>query len=108
MVAGQRIRQVTDRVFQQAGISPELMFTSSSFETARRVACAGGGAAMLPSRYAALFARQGEADYYALPEEYCATLFAAAVRPRESYLPAAAARFLELLEEGCGHAPAAP
>lgn len=108
VVSGQRIRQVTDRVFQQAGISPELMFTSSSFETARRVACAGGGAAMLPSRYAALFARRGEADYYALPEEYRAALFAAAVRSRESYLPAAAARFLELLETRCGHAPAAP
>ena len=99
VVSGQRIRQVTDRVFQQAGISPELMFTSSSFETARRVACAGRGAAMLPSRYAA--------EYYAVPEEYRAALFAAAVRSRESYLPAAA-RFLELLETRCDHAPAAP
>lgn len=108
VVAGQRIRRVTDRVFHQAGISPEIMFTSSSFETARRVACAGGGAAMLPSRYAALFAARGDADYYALPEEYHAILFAAAVRPRGSYLPAAAARFLELLEEQCGHAPSAP
>ena len=54
---------------------------------------------MLPSRYAALFSSGDEADYYAIPEEYRASLFAAAVRWRESYLPAAAARFLALLEE---------
>ena len=98
VAVGQRIRKVTDQVFQQAGISPEIMFTSTSFETARRVACAGQGAAMLPSRYAALFATREEADYYAVPDEYHAVLFAAAVRSRESYLPTAAARFLELLE----------
>lgn len=99
VVAGQRIRRVTDRVLRQAGVAPEIVFTSSSFETARRVACSGQGIAMLPRRYAALLSGGGEADYYAVPEEYHALLLAAAVRSRESYLPAAAARFLELLEE---------
>jgi len=107
VVMGQRIRQVTDQVFRQAGVAPEIVFTSSSFETARRVACSGGGAAMLPSRYAALFSGGAEADCYDIPEEYGAALFAAAVRPRESYLPAAAARFLDLLAE-CAHTPSAP
>lgn len=63
---------------------------------------------MLPSRYAALFSSREEADYYAIPAEYHAALLAVAVRSRESYLPSAAARFLELLEERCGHAPSAP
>ena len=107
VVAGQRIRRVTDRVFRQAGITPEIMFTSSSFETACRVACSGRGAAMLPRRYAAHLANSGEADYYAVPEEYHAVLLASAVRSRESYLPAAAARFLELLEQ-LAYAPATP
>lgn len=107
VISGQRIRRVTDRVFRQAGVFPEIMFTSSSFETARRVACTGGGIAMLPRRYAVMFSGKEEADHYAIPEEYHAALFAAAVRFRESYLPTAAARFLEMLEERV-QAPAAP
>lgn len=106
VVSGQRIRRVTDRVFCQAGISPEIMFVSSNFETVRRVACAGQGMAMLPSRYTTLLSG-GEADYYAIPAAYHAALFAAAVRSKESYLPEAAARFLALLEESA-HVPAAP
>lgn len=101
VAAGQRIRRVTDRVFRQAGVKPEIIFTSFSFETARRVACSGQGISMLPRRYAGLLAQGAEADYYALPEEYHAALFASCVRSRESYLSAAAGRFLELLEECC-------
>ncbi len=96
---GQRIRLVTEKVFRQAGITPEIIFTSESFETARRVACASGGVTLLPQRYARLFSDGSDADYYAVPKEYRAALFASVVRPRDAYLSAAAARFLEFLYE---------
>ena len=96
---GQRIRLVTERVLRQAGIAPEIMFTSASFETARRVACASGGMTLLPQRYTRLFSDGSDADYYAIPAQYHASLFASAVRPRDAYLSAAAARFLDILYE---------
>lgn len=104
---GQRIRRVTDRVLAQAGVTPEVALTSTSFETARRVACAGLGVTLIPRGYASLFSDGRGASYFAIPEEYRAALTVAEVRLRGSYLPLAARRFLELLDQRY-QAPEAP
>ena len=105
--AGQRIRRVTERVLRQAGVSPNMIFTSASFETARRTACACGGVTMLPLRYTTLLSNGDDADYYAIPESYNAVISAAAVRLKDNYFPVAAAHFWDCLKRCC-QAPAAP
>lgn len=104
---GQRIRRVTDRVLRQAGVVPEIALTSTSFETARRVACAGLGVTLIPRDYASLFSDGSGCAYFAIPAEYRAALTIAEVRLQGSYLPLAACRFLELLGQRY-QAPAAP
>ncbi|MDR3279519.1 MAG: LysR family transcriptional regulator [Synergistaceae bacterium] len=48
---GQRIREVTEYVFQKAEISPPIIFESRSIETIKRLSAAGTGLAFMPDYY---------------------------------------------------------
>ncbi|MBQ4551853.1 MAG: LysR family transcriptional regulator [Clostridia bacterium] len=97
---GQRIRHVADRIFRQAGMSPEIVFTSRNFETLRRLCAQGMGYTFIPRRYVGLL---GGEDYqpvrYAIPERYEAFWELSVVTLKDAYLSRAAKAFLRSFKE---------
>ncbi len=56
MVASrQKLRQVTDSILGQIGITPKIRYTTKSMETAKRLTAAGMGITFLPYSYLNLF-----------------------------------------------------
>ncbi len=49
--AGQAIRQIVDRLFEEEGIVPNVLLTTKSFDAAARVAASGNGVAFIPENY---------------------------------------------------------
>ena len=97
---GQRIRHVTDRVLSQAGVSPQIVFTSRNYETLRRLSAEGMGYTFVPSHYAGLL---GGEEYqpacYAIPERYDAFWELSVVTLKDAYLSRAAKAFLKSFKE---------
>ena len=97
---GQRIRHVADRVLAQAGISPDIVFTSRNFETLRRLCAGGMGFTFIPRHYIGLL---GGKDYrtacYAIPERYDAFWELSVVTLKDAYLSRAAKAFLRSFRE---------
>ncbi len=92
---GQRIRYVADRVLAQAGVTPQIVFASRSYETLRRLAGEGMGYAFVPRQYVGIFG--GEAyrpQYFMIPEKYGAYWELSVVTLRDAYLSKAARAFL--------------
>lgn len=101
MVAkGQRIRHVTDRVLRQAGVSPQIIFTSRNYETLRRLAAEGMGYTFVPQQYIGML---GGEDYaprcYAIPKQYKAYWELSVVTLKDAYLSRAAKAFLKSFRE---------
>lgn len=65
----QRIRQVIDHIFDKAKISPKIILTTASFETARRLCCRSMGITMAPIHYCSIFSGGYDASYFLPPEE---------------------------------------
>ena len=97
---GQRIRHVADRVLSQAGVSPQIVFTSRNYETLRRLSAEGMGYAFVPSHYVGLL---GGEEYrpacYAIPERYDAFWELSVVTLKDAYLSRAAKAFLKNFKE---------
>ena len=97
---GQRIRHVADRILRQAGMSPEIVFTSRNFETLRRLCAQGMGYTFIPRHYVGLL---GGEDYrtarYAIPERYEAFWELSVVTLKDAYLSRAAKAFLRSFRE---------
>lgn len=51
----QRVRQISDRILEKAGITPDIILTTSSVQTALRFAGVGLGVTFLPESYIQLF-----------------------------------------------------
>ena len=64
MDKGKRIRQISDNIFHEAGIKPNICLSLKNFETARRLASTGYGIAFVPMEYTKVFKGQYETDYY--------------------------------------------
>ena len=97
---GQRIRHVTDRVLSQAGVTPQIVFTSRNYETLRRLSAEGMGYTFVPSHYVGLL---GGEEYqpacYAIPERYEAFWELSVVTLKDAYLSRAARAFLKSFKE---------
>ena len=65
-----RLRMFIDYIIQQADITPNVVLTTRNYETARRLACAGMGATLIPWEYRGIFGGMEGADYYAISEGY--------------------------------------
>ena len=68
-VKGQRIRTVTEIVFQRAGILPNIVMRSQNVETIRRIAAVGYGLAIMPEHYIINTDQSIPANYYYLPPQ---------------------------------------
>ncbi len=97
MVApGQRIRQVTDRVLDLAGVKPNIAFVSKNYELLRRLCAQGMGYTLVPQQYAGIFGSGTQAPcYYRIPEKYAAYWELSIVMLKDAYLSRAAQAFLQ-------------
>ena len=97
---GQRIRHVADRVLAQAGVSPQIVFTSRNYETLRRLCAEGMGYTFIPRHYVGLL---GGEEYrpacYAIPARYEAFWELSVVTLKDAYLSRAAKAFLKSFRE---------
>jgi len=97
---GQRIRHVSDRILAQAGIAPQIVFTSRNFETLRRLCAEGMGYTFIPRHYIGLLG--GDAyrpACYAIPKRYNAFWELSVVTLKDAYLSRAAKAFLRSFKE---------
>ena len=93
---GQRIRHVADRVLAQAGVAPQIVFTSRNFETLRRLCAQGMGYTFIPRHYIGLLGGQSyQSARYAIPEQYNAFWELSVVTLKDAYLSRAAKAFLK-------------
>ena len=97
---GQRIRHVSDRILAQAGIAPQIVFTSRNFETLRRLCAEGMGYTFIPRHYIGLL---GGGEYctacYSIPDRYHAFWELSVVTLKDAYLSRAAKAFLKTFKE---------
>lgn len=97
---GQRIRHVTDRVLARAGITPQVVFTSRSYETLRRLAAEGMGYTFVPLQYVGIFGgEEYRPQYFMIPERYGAYWELSVVTLKDAYLARAAKAFLACFRE---------
>ena len=106
MVAkGQRIRHVANRVLARAGFAPQIVFTSRSYETLRRLASEGMGYTLVPRQYIGIL---GGDEYktccYAIPPRYDAYWELSVVTLKDAYLSRAAKAFLQSFRAHTGGA----
>ena len=96
---GQRIRHVTDRVLARAGVTPQIVFTSRSYETLRRLAGEGMGYAFVPRQYIGILGGESyQPQYFMIPEEYDAAWDLSVVTLKDAYLSRAARAFLRVFK----------
>lgn len=96
---GQRIRHVTDRVLARAGVTPQIVFTSRSYETLRRLAGEGMGYAFVPRQYIGILGGETyQPQYFMIPEEYDAAWDLSVVTLKDAYLSRAAKAFLRVFK----------
>lgn len=92
---GQRIRRVTDRVLARAGVSPQVVFTSRSYETLRRLAAEGMGYTFVPRQYVGVLGGETyQPQYFMIPDAYDAYWELSVVTLKDAYLSRAAKAFL--------------
>lgn len=97
---GQRIRHVVDRILRQAGMSPEIVFTSRNFETLRRLCAQGMGYTFIPRHYVGLLGgEEYQTACYVIPEHYEAFWELSVVTLKDAYLSRAAKAFLRSFKE---------
>lgn len=107
---GQRIRQVSDLILARSGITPRVMLSTKSFETARRLAFQGLGVTFLPRQYIDIFHSDYQGEYFSLENSCCPYWTLGIAVSKNSYLSKAALcmmdmifqRFNKQLPEGLG------
>lgn len=101
----QRVRQITDRVLELAGIVPDISFMTSSVETALRVSSVGMGVTLMPESYIQLFTCPVTPHFCHLEEKYQAYWTFVAAWPKEAELSGPAREFIRILKENYDPAP---
>ncbi|WP_333684379.1 LysR family transcriptional regulator substrate-binding protein, partial [Enterocloster lavalensis] len=94
----QRIRQITDRIFAQAGIRPQIRLTTYGFPTAIAQAAAGIGITILPEGYVETVREQYDIQVYSLAPEYCAYWDIGAYYPYYDIMPFALKAFVDKIQ----------
>ncbi len=99
---GRRIRQISDHILWQAGITPEVVLTTVSYETAHRLACRGLGLTFIPLQYKEIFQGPYPGEYYSI-DPACSPYWDLCVAvARDSYISNAAQVFIHMLNAHFG------
>ena len=100
---GRRVRQISDHILWQAGITPQIALTTVSYETAHRLACRGLGLTFIPLQYKEIFQGPYPGEYYSI-DPACSPYWDLCVAvPRDSYISNAAQVFIHLLNDYFGN-----
>ena len=95
----QRVRQISDKILDKAGITPNITFMTSSVETAMRVASVGIGITLMPQSYISLFTCPVTPYFCHLEEYYEAWWTFVAAYPKDSELSGPTAEMVKILQE---------
>ncbi|MEW9124979.1 MAG: LysR family transcriptional regulator [Thermotaleaceae bacterium] len=98
----QRIRQVTDMIFQKSDIDPTVVLTTKSYETARRLAFSGIGATLVPQLYSQIFKSANQPDYYCIDKKYSPYWTMCIAIQKNTYISKAAKLFIRIISEAFG------
>jgi DNA-binding transcriptional LysR family regulator len=98
----QRIRQVSELIFQKANINPTIVFTTKSFEIARRLACEGIGVTFVSEQYSQIFPGIYKPAYYSIDKKYSPYWTMCVAVQKDAYISNAAKFFIKLLSQEFG------
>ena len=98
----QKIRQVADLILHKAQINPDVILTTKSYETARRLACQGIGVTFAPLQYLQIFPGSYQPDYYFVDEKYSPYWTLCVAVQKNSYVSKAAKLFIRIVSEKFG------
>lgn len=99
---GQKIRQISDLILQQAAFEPNVILVTKSFETARRLSSEGVGVSFIPRQYIDIFSNSYEADYYYLDQKYNPYWSLCVKVQQHAYLSKAERLFIRMLGSAFG------
>lgn len=94
---GKGIRIVSDLIFDNLGINPNIGLTIKSYETARRLASQGYGVTIIPLKYIDIFQGQYDADYYFIDNCECSYWNTCIVTNPNMYQSKISKVFIELI-----------
>lgn len=98
MPRSQRIRQVVSSILEKAGISPNIVLTTKSYETARRLASNGLGVTFIPRQYLKIFS---ENEYhpalFTIDEKYSPYWVMCITVQKSAYVSKAAKEFISMV-----------
>ncbi|HIX24693.1 MAG TPA: LysR family transcriptional regulator [Candidatus Lachnoclostridium avicola] len=95
----QRVRQISDMILQKAGIVPDIRVTTSSVQTALRLAGAGLGVTFLPESYIQLFRWVREPCFCYMEEEWGAWWTFVIARPGKVPASGPVKEFIRIAED---------
>ncbi len=95
----QRVRQISDRILKNAGITPDIILTTSSVQTALRFAGVGLGVTFLPESYIQLFRCTHAPVFCYMEDQFEAFWTFIIAYPRDTALSGPAQAFIRMTEE---------
>lgn len=98
----QRIRHVSDLILQKAKISPFVILTTKSYETARRLACEGIGVTFVPEQYLQISSGIYQPDYYSIDESFTPYWNLCVAVQKNVYISKASKAFIKMINEKYG------
>jgi len=99
MRKGTIIRQVSDSILECASINPNIILTSSNFETIRRLSSIGMGVTLLPLEYTKIFEGKFPASYFTLDDKYKPSWTTCIATNRQMYIPKSAFVFMDVVRD---------
>jgi DNA-binding transcriptional LysR family regulator len=98
----QKIRQVADLILNKAQIQPNVILSTKSYETARRLACEGIGVTFTPIQYLKIFPGNYFPDYFCVDEKYTPYWTLCIAVQKNAYVSKAAQLFISIVSEKFG------
>lgn len=95
----QRIRHVTDSIFEKAEREPNIALTVKNFETAKRLASQGIGLTFVPLQYSRISSHDFTPSYFFIDESYEANWTMCIATLKSSFLSKADNIFLNMIKD---------
>lgn len=95
----QRIRHVSDKIFEIANITPNIVLTLKNFETAKRLASQGVGITFIPLQYSNISSQEYPPAYFFIDKKFEASWTMCISTMKNSFLSKADKLFLDIVRE---------
>jgi DNA-binding transcriptional LysR family regulator len=94
----QRIRHVSDKIFENSKIEPIITLTVKNFETARRLSAQGVGLTFIPLQYSKISASEFPPAYFFIDDKYEANWTMCIATMKNVFLSKADTLFLQIIK----------